>query len=347
MNEVMSDIGNHQNCSVEVQACELTVVYVGNVVLTPLICLTGIVFNTINLFIFTRTTFHMKDSLLLSLKCLTFTDFMAVAFALPIGFIRCFPSTDVTFQYILNIYEVYIFLPFNNMFGTSSVWITLIVATERYIHVVHPILAKNIFDQLNSRRAMIIILVFAIIFNFPLFFSVKVTKHGIETTPFGNGNGYLQYQWVRTFLAKIIPIVWVAMVNFLLIRSIWVDRKIRKSVVVPVAKQMERQQSQNRITAMLLSITCVFIVCNSLEPFGHSQLCPHVFGQCASVDGTCAVVRVIANNLEFIAFTSNFISYCIFNKQFVQVLVANCCCRGLACSHSTSQHSWDTTNEHM
>lgn len=318
------------NCSTDgAGMCGSTLVYVGNVVLTPMICLTGIIFNMINLFIFTRNIFQMKDSFLVCLVSLAFADLMTLIFALPGGLIRCFPQSDTTIQYVMNIYEVYIFLPITNMFGTSSVWITLGVATERYIQVGHPHVAKVLCDKTHAIFAIVITFVLAIIFNFPIFFSRRVTYEGIQTTDFGKGSGYLDYLWTRMFIAKIIPVMCVAFVNSLLIQSVWVQKSRSQSLVFPAAKRVRRQQSQNKITAMLLSITGVFIVCNILEPFAHLQICPHVFGLCASVDGTCDIVSVIANNLESIAFASNFVSYCIFNNQFVQVLQGRICCKNI------------------
>lgn len=59
-------------------------------------------------------------SVLVYLIGLDFTHLMACLLALPSGLVRFIKSEDISKQYLLNLYGVYIVLPICNMFGTAG-----------------------------------------------------------------------------------------------------------------------------------------------------------------------------------------------------------------------------------
>ncbi len=327
MADQWSDKVDHMtaNCTIYVEQCGTAFLMVGMVVFQPLICCHGVVFNILNLIVFTKRRFKMKDSFLILLTGLAMADLVVSVVSLPNGIIRCFPSHNKTLQYFLHIYEVYIYLCISNIFAVSSAWLTISVACERFLHLCYQPLAKTVYSPTRSKWIIALIFIMAFIFNLPLILSYTVTADYIAKNHFGDSIGYLVYQWIRMILAKFGPVIIVAILNTFIICFIWSEKKKNRTVIFPVAAQMRRQRTQNRLTTMLLSITFVFMFCNVLEPFSHSRLCPAVFGQCAQYDGTCHIISVLGNNFEFVAFASNFVSYCIFNTHFVQVLKTSLC----------------------
>jgi hypothetical protein len=94
--------------------------------------------------------------------------------------------------------------------------------------------------------------------------------------------------------------------------------------------------SEARITAMLVVISAVFVICEILEPFVHSGVFGSIFGNCSLYSNAYSITLLVANVLEVILFSVNFIIYCIFYRHFTATLKSLCCC-----SPATDKQSGD------
>ena len=92
-----------------------------------------------------------------------------------------------------------------------------------------------------------------------------------------------------------------------------------------------------RATAMVVSISVVYVLCHFIEPFSHTGIYSSIFGKCKVYSKNHRILLVTTNITELFSYASNFYFYCIFNKQFRGVL------RSIFCKNSGNQVSDQNT----
>lgn len=189
-----------------------------------------------------------------------------------------------------------------------------------------------LFRSRTAKAGLVFIYLSAFALSFPYYFyyqGISVSDSTLTRSDFAESVGYEVYAWIRMFLAKLIPIVIVTICNAILIKTTRTKtRRISAIAVMPERMAARRQETQGRLTVMLLSISTVFVLCNIAEPFANSQIYKEMFGEDSVNEDDFYILIMVVNMLEFIAFASNFISYCIFHKHFVATLKALLLCRG-------------------
>ena len=110
----------------EQETCSTITEEIGYLFVIPTISLYGIVFNTIILIIFSKSSFRaqMTPSLVIYLIGLTIADLINSLITLPLGFIRCVHTSNPNIQYGYNLYEKFIWLSLGHITITISIWIT-------------------------------------------------------------------------------------------------------------------------------------------------------------------------------------------------------------------------------
>ncbi len=316
---------NIQNCSGLPDTCSSAASYIGYVYFNAIICSIGVIFNMLNLAVLTRPGFPLYSSLKIFLQFLSFTDMCACLCALPIGLIRCIHALARS-KYYMNLYAVYIYLPITNLFGTSSTLLTVAVATDRFFTVTCSKFNAVSLKYIYAKVIVFIIFIIAILLNLPFYFYKRVTMDGQEVTEFGNGAGMELFTWIRMVLTKVLPIISVSVLNILLLITVRLAN-IKAQQLQTLELQKKRLHSQSKMTGMLLSITFVFLACNIVEPFSHSTIYQTIFGECAILTEQYATYRMLTNLLEIVSYSSNFVSFCVFNEQFVNILksMLPCC----------------------
>ena len=323
------------NCS-DVGRCSTTVEYVGYIFILPFICSLAVIFNVLVLLVFARSNFQARigSSTLTYLKGLAVADGMASVVSLPIGFLRCLESNSPGQEYFWNWYDKFVFFPISNTFAISSVWITVAVSLERCIFVSSNkvrVRNKAIFRARTAKVALVLIYVFAFAMSFPMFYyyeDLSAENNTLTISTFGKSENYEIYSWIRMFLARLIPIIVVICCNIILIKTTWKkNRRISMVMGLPSTIQTRRTQTQKKLTYMLLSISTVFVVCNAAEPFAHSGVYKVIFGVCSIYTADYYTLGVFVNIFEFIAFASNFVSYCVFHQHFRDTLKLVITCR--------------------
>ncbi len=313
------------NCTEDYLVCSSLTEEIGYMYIIPVICSFGVVCNIIILIVFFKPSFrsHMTSSTLTYLTGLAVADLLTAFVFLPIGLIRCIETTSHDARYAFNWYEKYLYRWLGNTFMTISVWTTLTITTERYLFLLYH--GGEVSGQSMQRSAAGALTILAFIyilacgFNIPMFFYYDtVTGYDIlDRSDFAKGTGYEAYSWIRMFVVKYIPMTLIAILNVALIKLMRNSRRSLKIVIFPMAVYARRIQAQNRVTAMLLSISTVFVVCNSLEPFIHASIYSTLFGECSLETREYETARMFGNMFETISYASNFVTYCVFNQVFL------------------------------
>ena len=239
-----------------------------------------------------------------------------------------------TLQMIWKIYEMFIFLPLVNSFGQTSIWITLAISAERCIFVTWSSAFTGNKEGMWSQHTMKIVLtifVVALIFNIPFWFyydAATTLDTGVSTVSnFGNSLVFEIWSWARVILGKIIPIVGVIVFNAILVKVTWMNNKKYRTMILATFMFKKRQKAQERMTAMLISISTVFAITHALEPFLINNIYTEIAGPCSNYSDVYNTLLMCVNTAECVSFASNFVSYCCFNKQFVDSLkeMFSCC----------------------
>ncbi|BHF84092.1 hypothetical protein SprV_0902724200 [Sparganum proliferum] len=137
-------------------------------IITPIICLTGIVANSINMIVLTRE--WMRSSTNVYLTAVAASDLIylthSLLFSLQVyaGARRC----------SLYMYTVPIIHGTANLFSNMTTWLTVSFTIERFINISFPIFGHRFCTRRKARVAVIVVCIASFIFTFPDYLQNKV-----------------------------------------------------------------------------------------------------------------------------------------------------------------------------
>ena len=187
----------------EQETCSTITEEIGYLLVTPTICLYGIVFNTIILIIFSKSSFRaqMTPSLVMYPIGLTIADLMNSLITLPLGFIRYVPTSNPSIQCGYNLYEKYIdlWLSLGHITITISIWITLVLTIELFVYLFNTggdVTGQSTRRSVHSTRCILAgIIITATCFCSPLFFYYDDVSgdESLQRSEFAKSTGYDVY----------------------------------------------------------------------------------------------------------------------------------------------------------
>ncbi|XP_061166514.1 FMRFamide receptor-like [Saccostrea echinata] len=293
----------------------------------PTVCLFGIVGNILNLTILTRRKLRrslrtVEQAANLCLISLALSDFLFCLFAFPTTFLPSDHYTEKGFILYYGQYSPAII----NVFILTSTWLTVTMATERYIAICHPLNQTLLMTLRKTKLIIIIVYVLSALFNVPVLWRNQV----IETV---TGNNTVVYS------LKIIPlghdtmkdttyrVVWAIVGNFipliLLVGfNICICRKIHQSYLY--RKKFHYDQASSQDTNVTLTTTLIVIVVMFLILVAPSEIVLHI----ASILHTenYRSIEAVMNFMQSVNFSVNFILYCIISSYFRKTLRHIVCC---------------------
>ena len=194
--------------------CSSITEQIGYLYIIPAICCLGICFNTLVLLLFQRTSFRtqMTPSLVIYLTGLTVADLFNALVALPLGFVRCIEASSPEVQHVFNFYERFLWVAIGNITMTTSIWITVIITTERFLFLYNNggEITGQTMGRSPSSAAWILttVIILATLLCLPLFFYLGdiSVDYPVEISDFARSTGYEVYSWIRMFIVQLIPI---------------------------------------------------------------------------------------------------------------------------------------------
>ena len=258
---------------------------------------------------------------------LSVSDFLFCFSLLPQWYMDAEASFDNEVSYIL-MYEVYEDAIMNT-FLMSSTWLTVSMTINRYLHLCHPIWAMRYLGRHFLVIAIMSSTLFSILFNIPRFWFITVNHytcmdlsavHNITTSTY---NVYflmnadlvweMPYRWCYFFIGIILPLCSLSYGN----------TRIIIAVCRSMAVEQRRNQERNVITRTLIFVV-FFYVC-LVSP---AELLKFFQGQLNGYNdrpGTYGLVLSIANILQAINFSCNFLPYLVLDKTIRRgMLQAGC-----------------------
>ncbi|GMS85087.1 hypothetical protein PENTCL1PPCAC_7262, partial [Pristionchus entomophagus] len=137
-------------------------------------CIMGIVANSLSLFIYTRPTFYRR-SINVFLAALSFADLVVCILAVPVFSISQLQSLMPGTPMITATVMLY-FYPVTLMAQTMSVWLLVAITIDRYLAVCHPFIVASYCTKKRAMLTVGIILTFSIAYNFIRFWEFTLNE---------------------------------------------------------------------------------------------------------------------------------------------------------------------------
>lgn len=195
-------------------------------------------------------------------------------------------------------------------FHTASIWLALLLASQRYIYVCHPTLASTWCTVARVKKAIILILFVALLHQLPRFFDNKYTSIYVESggdkqqacrntisdwLEFVDINLYFAvYFTFRIMFVFIIPDVALIILNILLFRALRRAKNKRSALISKENSQFNNNGSQTNNSTSAKRASC---------DFEHQSI-----SQCEIAETTLLAIEQTTNQP-----TNRFSS--LFNKQ--------------------------------
>ncbi|CAH1779857.1 unnamed protein product [Owenia fusiformis] len=294
----------------------------------PLVCGFGFLGNVLNLIILTgkriqRSLKNMERSANICLIALAFADAMFCLCAFPTTFLPHDNSFENKgFMLYYGIYSAAII----NIFIMISTWLTVNLATERYLAICHPLKSRKIITLGRTKFAITSVFIVSILFNLPVFWRYAIISDTDD--PCVNGTNYRMvqmvigstkfdhaYRAVWAIFGNFMPLVMLIFFNACLMRKIHQSKINRKRLAANAQRETSSEsESSNRVTLTLVAIVVMF--CVLVAPSEIIKHLAYIIANNLDENYTYLTIEVVTNLMQTINFSANFILYCIINRSF-------------------------------
>lgn len=292
--------------------------YISIHIVLPIICSVGILGIILTVIVLSHKNMSTStNSYLISLA-------MADLCFLIIMPLMCFESKlgrlETYYYLIIRFYAFNIM----NIFLLASVWLTVMLAVERYIAICHPLRAMSICTITRARIIIVLIFVISALLHVPQFLTHTVeyfhdpcvqqmVPHTVPTPLGMDARFRLVDKWMNNALIAIIPFILLVTLNGCLIREIHRSTNyLRYHLASDSNVQTIITGEEIKITMMLISVVVVFFICqgpyillNVIKTIHPDIIFQHFHAL------TSITVLLLALRSSF-----NFILYCWFSEKF-------------------------------
>ena len=296
------------------------------VIVTPAVSLFGCIGNVLNIIVLIRSRQRMKTAdggrdsgTLLGLLVLAISDMLFCAAVFPRAFASIggnealFEPNDFRMYY--QVYGTGVI----NTFILTSTWITVAMATMRYKGICHPLSTSKIYKSSCVKLIYFLTVVICILINLPIFWQYKITDFEIDGHVYclidigdfalNSRKGYA-FLWFRAIVGIISPALLLLYCNCSLVLALRRSRSIRREGRV----RSSVSRNHSRITRLLVVIVILFILL--VFPAELMDFCLALIVTNPNKTYIFIMVRSIANFLQVVNFSCNFVVYCALNVHF-------------------------------
>ena len=295
-------------------------VFVLYVIIFGGMCIFGLIGNTLSFLVLQWERRGHVATFLLRVMALV-DNFYLIVF----GFSSIFTAATTFFGYFDNPVQPYLVVivwPLAYIAQMLTVWITVLIALNRYIAICKPFQAPRLCTMSKTRIQLILMGLFIIIYNIPRFLEMKLTDttdpntgeiiKGVEATAMKENFHYnIIYETVLYCLFIFLgPLVILIFFNVCLVLELMAARKRMRNRYLPVSGEEE----ENNLTLVMIIIILMFLICQTpafLNQFLHIMLQDNYL---------CGNPYFYFFNISNLLASSNsclnFVIYCAFRKQF-------------------------------
>ena len=212
--------------------------------------------------------------------------------------------------------------PLLYMAQTETIWLTVVIALNRYMAVCLPYKAPHLCTVMNVYKEVIVVTAFSIAYNIPRFFEIDITHTngtvGFERTSLGNSAIYATVYtdalyYLFTF---VLPLLILVFVNTRVTVAYNAIRKRKRRMTTN-----RRSENENNITLVMIIIVLIFILCQA--PARVVQLVWSYQSSCHSYQ---YYIIHASNILEVLNSSVNFLIYLLCRKRFRDIIIEHVCC---------------------
>ncbi|ESO04928.1 hypothetical protein HELRODRAFT_191511 [Helobdella robusta] len=328
-------LNRSQTLEIEVDTpCHIATFIFCSVVIS-IVGMIGLVLNSLSFYVLSKDKNNAVATFLL--KSLSVADnCLVLSYIFIIGLVYGPGQLTYTRPLVSPVYPIFITYinPLSYICHLTSVWITVLLAVNRFLVVCRPFTSDK-FLTLNVARLQVAFVVFiSIAFNLPRFFiyeivwlpskeNKNVTVMSTNLTSFGRDEFFAYYYLdiFYTIVLLIMPFVFLVLFNSIIIFTISKSqqRMRRRNSVCSRGDQQDRN-----LTIVMIVICIEFLVCNLTDRILisirihqniDSVVCPE----------TLLYVTHFSNFLVLFNSCTDFIIYVIFKRRFRRLLLKSCC----------------------
>ena len=158
-----------------------------------------------------------------------------------------------------------------NIAQCAATWLVVLITIQRYVAVCHPHSAKRWNSIAMVRKASILIILAAIIFNIPRFLEYHIVAgpSGPQRTQTAMAHSNVYQLFYRAFLyyfcVWLLPLVVMIYATTRLIQALKVAYK-KRAALIQQNPQTTSSTQQNDITLSLVVVVILFMVCQLANP---------------------------------------------------------------------------------
>ena len=217
--------------------------------------------------------------------------------------------------------------PIGYMTKTCAIWMTVLLAINRYIVIKKPLQAQHICTVWKARLQILAVLTFSILCNIPRFFRVNIIKKTegnvtmpkYEETSIGTGSLFhiIYTNVLYTILVIVLPLVLLVSMNVSLILEL---KKMRHQRIM---MSSNCKSTEANITLVMCIIIVIFIGCHMPDRILQGI---RSFHKVESYDSYC-YLSAVCTLLIIINSSCNFLIYFFVRKRFRRLLYQILCCK--------------------
>ena len=297
------------------------------------IIVVGIIGNILTVVVFWKGNFKSSTSFLFLSLSLIDSVFLIAVF--PMYSVEAF--VKYTGCWLQGLYSV---KPFLTVYGsfivtttkTATVWVTVLVAMNRYIIVCRPLRASQWCTISKVKIQLAVVLLLAVVCNIPILFKCRVKYYSSN-----NGTSYaigvdwgVRHRWslfydvydqiLRFVLWTGVPLCILTLLTIRLITAMKAHRRMQQEM-----NSLHNQPDSN-MTFALVMVVVVFIVCQVPNVVVGILWTVVPIEMWYDID-VLFIVCDITNTLVILNSAVNFAIYILANKRFREVLTKNICRR--------------------
>uniref|UniRef100_A0A0N4ZB64 G_PROTEIN_RECEP_F1_2 domain-containing protein n=1 Tax=Parastrongyloides trichosuri TaxID=131310 RepID=A0A0N4ZB64_PARTI len=236
------------------------------------------------------------------------------------------------------------------IFHNSAMWLTVLLAGQRYISIEYPMESRQICSVKNVRLCSIVIVLITIICGLPKFFDSSVSLYDgwifhrngqishirtcrseftVLVNALGPNTYFNLYFWTRIIIFILIPSILLTFLNLSLIRGIRKAEKRKERLLKEKrAREAEKQRDSNSTSLMLVIIASIFLIVNLPQAIFISIIC---FCNTFEIDlqlmsnDTGIIFKLVSNMMVMATYPINFGIYCFMSSAFRQSFKALLC----------------------
>lgn len=309
-------------------------------VILPILIILGIFGNILHLI--TLRSRALRSVPFMYIRAIAVFDLFALIFAGLFCAQTSLPSLSgqAPTNYLVAVFFAHLLLPVVNCLLTGSLFTALVLTVERYrlasISQFHQLRAVQFTQRTKAKFYILASFSLSFAFFLPMVFEMRVDcspidDHGNCTFKESEHDFWKYYKkhynWTREALCRMIPVVFLAVLNFVLVMRVHEIRKRRNLLKLRQSNLNELQTArpsinsftEKRITTMMIGITFIYVIGNI--PQAISMI---LTNESNKNDFNYQIFRSFANIMEIGNHCLNFYIFCLTSQDYLKTFVRRC-----------------------